>query len=64
MEESAPYLVTTVPAVIPVLAKLPTYVPDAEIPANERPVTGPPMTPKPRVSARDVSILKLALVKF
>ncbi len=39
MLASEPYLVATVPSVIPTLAKLPTYVPDAEIPE----ITPPPM---------------------
>jgi hypothetical protein len=61
LEESAPYLVTTVPAVIPVLAKLPTYVPDAEIPEITPPVIAPPMV---RFVVRAGSILKVLLVKF
>ena len=61
MEESSPYLVTAVPAVIPALAKLPTYVPDAEIPEITPPVIAPPMV---RFVTRDESILKLVLVKF
>ena len=61
MKESWPYLVTAVPAVIPVLAKLPAYVPDAEIPEIAPPVITPPMV---RFVVRDGSILKLLLVKF
>ena len=61
MEESSPYLVTAVPAVIPALAKLPAYVPDAERPEITPPVIAPPMV---RFVVMAVSILKLALVKF
>ena len=61
MEESAPYLVTTVPAVIPVLAKLPTYAPDAEIPEITPSVIAPPMV---RFVVRAGSILKVPFVKF